>query len=301
MGDFTPTRPESKDVDFGTLPPAGGFADPWNDHADERTRLRLQIVRYQVGFIGLGFALAVASLLHVGALILIQLELFPILQLIVQYDFPLDSTVVLSSLAGVALLWGRWPDESWRRRSGLLLLLCLVDLVSWSAEYAVKLGSAEVPIGHDYFRTSLGAAIGWSEFALIASLAAELTSRLGEPRAAELGKSARSLTTLTAIIWMIYFFVNTNWNAPVWPLRPFRTTFLTFNLRRCWFMLDAILLVQVTLLCLHATRACGRTSRAMIAEDRALEAFQSPSERGWQEFEGESPRDSNPWDSPRTT
>ena len=297
MGDSPSTNDISKDFDLGTMPTIG-FDDPWNEPNDQRALTRRQLVRYQAGFLILGLALVVASLIHISWLVSMQLRLIPILQLILSNDFPLGTIIVLGSLAGVSLLWGRWPDESWRRRSGLLLLLCLVDLVSWSAEYAVKLGISEVGFGHDYFRSSLGTAIGWSEFALIASLAAEMATALGETQAVELGKAARSLTTLTALIWMVFFFLRTNWNAPVWPLRPFRMTILTLNLRNCWFLLYAILLVQVTLLCLRASRICGQTVRAMTAEDRANETFLSPSEQGWQKLQGESSQDFDPWEPP---
>ena len=297
MGDSASTTNLSKDFDLGTAS-SGGFDDLWNEPIDHRALTRRHLVRYQAGFLILGLALVVASLIHISWLVALQLRLIPILQLILGNEFPLDSIVVLGSLTGVSLLWGHWPDESWRRRSGLLLLLCLVDLVSWSTEYAVTLGIAEVGFGHDYFRSSLGTAIGWSQFALIASLAAEIATALGEAQAVELGKAARSLTTLTALIWLIYFFLGTNWNAPVWPLRPFRPTVLTINLRNCWFLLYAILLVQVTLLCLRAAWICGQSVREMNAEDRASETALSPSEQGWNELQGEIPQDFNPWDSP---
>ena len=298
MSDFPSTTHHSKDSPLGTMS-SNSFDDPWSEPEDQRAKIRRHLVRYQAGLLILGLALLVASLIHVFTMVLLQLELFPVLQLIVQYEFPIDTTIVLGSLSGVSLLWGHWPDESWRRRSGLLLLLCLVDLVSWSAEYAVTLGISDVSFGHDYFRRSLGTAIGWSELALIASLAAEMASVLGETEAIELGKAARSLATLAGVIWMLYFFLNTNWIAPVWPLRPFRLTFLTYNLRRCWFLLDAILLVQVTFLCLRAARVCRRSVRSMNAEIRADETFLSPSERGWNDLQGEAQADFDPWASPR--
>ena len=299
MGDHPSTREPSKDFDFGMLPADGTPVDPWNDPADRRARMYRQLLRYQAGFLVLGCALMIACVTQIGILIGDHLRLIPILQLIIQWEFVESTLIVLGSLTGVALLWGHWPDEGWRRRSGLLLLLCLVDLVSWSVENATRLGITDVAFGHDYFREALGTAIGWSEFALIASLAAEMAGSLGEAHAAELGRAARSLTTLTALIWLVYFFVGTNWNPPVWPLKPFGRNFLTMNLFRCWYMLYAILLVHVTLLCLSAARSCGRAVRQMGAEDRASEAFHSPSERGWQELQGESAADFDPWEAPR--
>jgi len=128
-------------------------------------------------------------------------------------------TVVVSSFIGVGLLWGHWPDESWRRRSGLLLFMCLIDLVLWSIDHATTLGLSEVAIGHEYFRRSLGQALGWSEFALIASLSAGMAAHLGEPRALDLGRAARSLATVGASVWFVYFFLRTDWSPPIWPLR----------------------------------------------------------------------------------
>ncbi len=232
---------------------------------------------------------------NVGRLLAQQLKLIPFLIWLRQWEFPESSLVVLGSLTGVALLWGRWPDLHWQRRSGLLLLLCLADLVSWTADHAIRLGFSEVDIGHDYFRYSLGVAIGWSEFALISSMAAEMAGLLGDHRAFELGKAARSLTTLTATIWLLFFLLITNWNAPVWPLRQFPMDDLTGNLYRCWSLFHTILLVQVTLLCLGAARSCGQSVRKMAAEDRANEAVHLPSEQGWSELKGRSGDDFNPW------
>ena len=41
----------------------------------------------------------------------------------------LDAPIVWCRLIGAILLWGRWAQKSWQRRTGLLLALCMVDLV----------------------------------------------------------------------------------------------------------------------------------------------------------------------------
>ena len=43
----------------------------------------------------------------------------------------LDAPIVWGCLIGTTLLWGRWDNPSWQRRSGLLLVMCLVDVGLW--------------------------------------------------------------------------------------------------------------------------------------------------------------------------
>ena len=55
---------------------------------------------------------------------------------------------VWGSLAGAMLLWGRWDHKSWQRRTGLLLVMCIVDLVVWF----VDRGENQLPGNPDWFR-----------------------------------------------------------------------------------------------------------------------------------------------------
>ena len=50
-----------------------------------------------------------------------------------EWEFPIETGVVFGSFLGACLLWGRWPDASWQRRSGLLLMMCQTDVILWSS------------------------------------------------------------------------------------------------------------------------------------------------------------------------
>ena len=184
--------------------------DPsWADPEAERTTLRRQIRRSRLGFSALGLALVVASLSTIGQLLLMlsgqRMPLGMVLGL-PNYDLIEGAVVVWGSLLGVALLWGRWPDETWRRRSGLLLLMCLVDAVLWGLDHSGDLGLAEGKMGHEWFRLCLGTAMGWSQFALIASLSADMAAHLGEPQGLDFAKAVRSLATTGAMVWFLDFY-----------------------------------------------------------------------------------------------
>ncbi len=267
--------------------------DPWGgsgaaDPVDERARARGKLRRFRLGFSALGLALAIAGLMAVGLLLLLfsgQGRL-PIFADFIRLADATEAAIVWTSLFGVCLLWGSWPDRDWQRRSGLLLLMCLVDALLWSLDHAAELGLSDAKIGHDWFRHSLGAAIGWSEIALIASLSADLAAHLGQPRAIDLGRATRSLATTGAMIWGLYFYSKTNWRGPVWPLRQVQGNLGSFLLRHGVLVINAINLVQVTALSLLASRSCGQALREQAAEDQARESWVSPSERGWEEFTG---------------
>ena len=180
---------------------------------------------------------------------------------------------VWGSLIGTMLLWGRWEHRSWQRRTGLLLFMCLVDLVSGSW---IK-GKGMVRAVHEWFRQNLGQALGWAEFALLASLAGDYLVHLGLELAEDSAKSTRSLAATGAVVWMLQFCESTNWDAG-WPLRhrPFgiqgRLLFLGSQL--IW----TITLIQVTALVIAAFRQSNRTLGEMEREDQDHESLHFPSE-----------------------
>ena len=283
----------SDDFDHWYGPPAHDLGDPWHAPADRRAAERRQLRRYQGGFGILGFALVVAGLFNVASLLGIFLAIFlrfnQLWLALRPWDFAVESTVVFASFLGVSLLWGRWPDERWRRRSGLLLMMCLTDVILWSMDHATRIGLADAPIGHEYFREALGRTLGWCQYALILSLAVEMGTRLGEARAAEFGQAVRSLITVGAIGWLFYFYSNTDWRAPVWPLRPVPPRQSSFLIMLGYYVLATIVLLQVTLASLFAGRTCGRAVRTLDGEDRADEPFLSRSEAGWDELHRDDP------------
>jgi hypothetical protein len=278
-------------------PSSLGFSDltagDWVDPAEERARLRRRLRRYRLGFSCLCLALVVASLATIGWLILILSQRGQPLGAVLgipHWDLIEESTIVWGTVIGGCLIWGPWPDRNWQRRSGLLLLMFLVDAVLWSLDHATELGLTEVKVGHDWFRHSLGMALGWSEFALIASLTADMAAHLGEPQAVEFGKATRSLATTGAMVWFLYFYFRTDWRAPIWPLRDRPPNPGSAMLGLGYTVLVAINLVQVTALSLLAGRSCGRALREMAQEDRRHDLPPSRSEAGWDEFTRSGPK-----------
>lgn len=278
-----PSRPGQSGLPgFAAKPyaPPSDLFDPlggdWVDPDDERRRQRSRYRRLGLGFSTLALALILASLSSIGGLLLIftrpHINIGAILG-IDRWEMILESSIVWISTIGVALLWGRWPDASWTRRSGLLFLMCLVDVVLWSLDHSKDLGLTDAQVGHDWFRRSVGQALGWSEFALIASLAAEMATRLGEPQAADFGRAARSMATTGAMVWFMWFYFQTDWNGRLWPLRMRRLDPGSSLLLLATYILSAISLVQVSILSLVASRCCGKALRQMVAEDRLRDEF----------------------------
>jgi hypothetical protein len=262
-------------------------SDSWVDPEAERNLLRQRLRRHRFGFSLLGLALVIASLSTIGHLILFFTPLrrqFGAMFGVPHWELYEGSVVVWGSLLGVALLCGRWPDESWWKRSGLLFLMCLVDAALWGLEHADILGVSDGKIGHEWFRHAVGTALGWSEFALIASLAGDTSAHLGEPQAIDFAKAVRSLATTGAMVWFMFFYFRTDWNPPLWPLRERPLDANGVMLGLGWMVLAAILLVQTTGLTLLAGRCCGRALREMAAEDKANDMLPSRSEAGWDDL-----------------
>jgi hypothetical protein len=262
-------------------------SDSWVDPIEERTRLRLRLQRFRAGFSLIGLALLVYSLSLIMMVIMIltnQWQPLGALFGISHFELIESAVVTWASLLGVCLVCGSWPDIHWQRRSGILLMMCLVDAVLWSLDHAVELGLYDGKIEHNWFREALGTAMGWSEFALIATLASDLASHLGASQAVDLARSVRSLSTTAAMVWFLYFSFRTDWGPPIWPLRARMMNAGNFTLYLAFHVLLAIILLQSTGLCLLAARSCARTLREMALADRANDVMPSRSEDGWDEM-----------------
>jgi len=187
--------------------------------------------------------------------------------------------IVWGCLLGTYLLWGRWTDPGWQRRTGLLVVMNLVDLVLWFLDHGNDLGLHLEDVGHRWFRSNLGEALGWGEFALLASLAGDVMVHLGVAQAREASKSTRSLAATGAVVWMVFFCHCTIWKRG-WPLqgprngRSLETLLLYLGSTMIW----TITLIQVTALSIAATRETSRVLTEMDIEDRSEDLFRSPSE-----------------------
>jgi hypothetical protein len=187
-------------------------------------------------------------------------------------------TIVWGSLIGTYLLWGRWNDSGWQRRVGLLLVMSVVDVVLWAMDHGDALNLQIGDFGHRWLRNHLGQALGWAEFALIASLAGDVLGHLGVEPAREASKSTRALAATGAVVWMLLFCQRTDWHRG-WPLQgPRRGSIEAFLLDLGSTMIWTITLIQVTALTIAATRETSRALSEMELEDRQDDLFRSPSE-----------------------
>jgi hypothetical protein len=192
---------------------------------------------------------------------------------------------VWGSLVGTTLLWGRWDTKSWQRRTGLLLFMCLVDLVLWFLEQGNGPGRDE----GSWFRSNLGHALGWAEFALMASLSGDYLVHLGLEQAEDSAKSTRSLAATGAVIWMLGFCEQTNWDRG-WPLQQRNVGIQGHLLFLGWHLIWTITLIQVTALIIASVRQSVRILREMDHEDQSHELLGFPSESSGQKSPSESNR-----------
>lgn len=246
------------------------------DQEREQQRRTYQLCR--LGFGLLSFALLVACVTSVLGILGLFFRPAPILWII---RTPLwhwsDVPVVWGSLVGTYLLWGRWPDSGWQRRSGLLLMMCCCDAVLWFLEHGGELGLRLSEVGHEWLRMEIGQALGWAQFALIASLSCDLMAHLGVEQAPEAGKATRSLAATGAVVWFFYFLEQTNWQA--WPLRNRQVDSLESLLLFLGFtMISTITLIQVTALSVATTKQAARMVAEMDREDQQNDLFRPPSE-----------------------
>ncbi|MGC8640194.1 MAG: hypothetical protein ACP5XB_10005 [Isosphaeraceae bacterium] len=240
----------------------------------EREHLRKTYQICRLGFLILTVALVPACILTllsmVGLLgdrrLLIWLKNSP-------WDEWTLTVSVWGSLIGTMLLWGRWDNKSWQRRTGFLLLLCLIDIVSWFMDH----GKGNGPGPHEWLRDNLGSALGWAEFALMASLTGDYLVHLGLDLAEDSARSTRSLAATGAVVWMLHFCEATNWDAG-WPLRPRLLTIQGHLLFMGWNLIWTIALVQVTALVIAAFRQTNRTLGEMEREDQEHDLLDFPSE-----------------------
>jgi hypothetical protein len=190
----------------------------------------------------------------------------------------LDTPIVWGSLIGTMLLWGRWDQPSWQRRSGLLLAMSLVDLALWFIDQGEALGLRQGDFGHDWLRHNLGQALGWAEFALIASLSGDYLVHLGNDQARDSAISTRSMAATGAVVWMLLFCEQTDWGAG-WPLQHLRMRGMeSLLLFHGFSLIWAITLIQATAMTISAARQSGVVLAEMDREDQDHDLLRSPSE-----------------------
>jgi hypothetical protein len=194
------------------------------------------------------------------------------------WAFWVDAPIVWCSMIGTTLLWGRWDQVSWQRRSGLLLAMCVVDVGLWFIASGEMLGLRIGDFGHGWLREHIGQALGWAEFTLLSSLSASYLVHLGVEHASDSDKSARSTAATGAMIWMLLFCHQVHWAAG-WPLRRRRP----FNLESHLLLHGSMLIwtftaIQVTALVISAVRQSSYVLEEMDREDQEDDLLRSRSE-----------------------
>jgi len=247
------------------------------DQEREQLRKNYQLCRVGFGIVAVGLGLACFEAL---------LDLFGRLQphfLLSIRESPwyqwLATPITWCPLIGVSMLRGTWDQTSWRRRSGLLLVMCLVDLGLWFFERGESLGLQFGNVGHFWLRRHIGEALGWAEFALLSSLSGVYLVHLGVDQARDSDKATRSMIVTGAALWMILFCQQTNWAAG-WPLHPRRIMAVEWiMLHYGWQLVWTIVLLQVTGLVISAARLSSHALQEMDREDQANDPFGPPSKQ----------------------
>jgi hypothetical protein len=246
------------------------------DQENEQLRKTYQVCR--LGFAILSAALVLACFTSILPLIVhFHPELSRQILRASWYQW-LDVPMAWGCLVGTTLLWGRWDHQGWQRRVGLLLVMCLVDVGLSLLEHGPALGIGTAEIGHDWFRTNLGQALGWAEFALLAKVSCDYLDHLGVEQAQDSGKSTRAMAATGALLWMVFFCLMTDWTA-YWPLRnhKMRLSIEEFFLYLASLLIWAITLMQVTALTISAARQSGYVLDELEREDEANDPLRTRS------------------------
>jgi hypothetical protein len=189
-----------------------------------------------------------------------------------------DTPIVWCSLIGATLLWGRWDQASWQRRSGLLLAICAVVIVLWFLASGEMLGLRVGEFGHPWLRDRFREALTWAKFALLSSLSCSYLVHLGVEHASDSDKSARSMAATGAMIWMLLFCQQAHWAAGG-PFQRRRMIGLESHLLFHGFRLIwVITLIQVTALVISAVRQSTYVLQEMDREDQEQDLLRSRSE-----------------------
>ncbi len=159
-----------------------------------------------------------------------------------------------------------WTEPSWRRRSGLLLLLSVSDLALWFVDLAVRDGYLLENDSHPFLRSTLMQAMGWARFGLISSLVGSLALGVNNKSLEAFSKTARATASVGTIVWFFYFLEQVDWRQ-VWPLRPRPFNAELLLLMLVFSVMTTVCLIQASYMCLVAGRESSITTRAIRKEE----------------------------------
>lgn len=185
------------------------------------------------------------------------------------------------AVIGAYLLWGRWTDSLWQRRVGLLILLNFIDAVVGTVFRAEHLGLEPLPEKYEWMLGGVTSTFGWVEFALSASLAAEVASHLGRPAAAEPGLAISRLAMIGLCVWVAAFLALSDWRLG-FPLQERPVSLQAALFRLGLLVLNVLCCFQVATLCLIAGTQSRHTWKQIGAwgSDPASLSSNSWGERG---------------------
>ncbi len=230
------------------------------DRDQLHSRYRLCSAGLRLAAIGVGFA-ALNTAAHLLVMVTMDFRLF---ELVAHpaWIWGIGGPSVIGSLFGAYLLFGRWDEPSWKRRTGVLVLVCLAHVASWALQHADVLGGGQAGLSsHEWFLMNLSRGLGWAKLMLFAGLAADVSAHLGHQGARVGGKVAWKFAATGAVIWAFYFAARTDWNGG-WPLGIARFGPLLYLMLLTYLFDFCLASLQVAALCLAARAHC----RSMLDE-----------------------------------
>jgi hypothetical protein len=96
--------------------------------------------------------------------------------------------------------------------------------------------------------------------------------------------------TTGAMLWFLYFSLQTDWRPPIWPLRARMFSHVTLMLFLSWLVIWAICMGQTAILSFLSCGCCSKTLLEMKATDRSTDLMPSRSEDGWDELMKSGPK-----------
>ncbi len=228
-----------------------------------------------IGFSIYAFSLVLSSLVSVGMLYLLLNGKNPDVGKILGIDhfaFHFATFRVWTRFVASIFLCAAFTDAGWRRRTGLLILFSLADIILWALDNGIALGLSNNPAGHDAVRHGLYMTLVWAKFSLIPGLAGDFAQHVGDVKSNDFAKAACGTAMTGAVLWFFFFLEQIEWSRG-WPLRqrPWTRQMMLFELGS-WLMVS-ICLVQASLLCLRAGRSASKALREMAQEDKQVDPW----------------------------
>lgn len=260
-------------------------ADPHFEVDYEEHANRYKICQSGFALIALGCFLRVVDVaLHLALFFPNPRPMIPALLQV--FDHPVYQWLVkglmsLAMLLGPYLLWGRWQEAVWKRRTGLLLTIGLVDLLLWVLDNEESLGMQFLGDDHKWARLHVARAISWGQIYLGALIAADFLAHLDRPRVARGAQTILGFLAAGVSLWTLYLIRQTAWTDG-WPLRQLPLDPLSLILLIAYLLpltIASIQLMAVCLVCFREAAALALDLRAHAADPgRGLEALRSRSE-----------------------